>query len=198
MDMMTIIQSLADFFDGLFLAILIGTGILFLVVYITWWIYKTLSTRDVFQLYHKKGDVKATTGDHILYALKYFIVFPVYTFIGFLIFAFSLFLLMKPEAGQQETMMLFIAIVIISTIRVSAYVNEQLAEDLAKLLPLAMISVIITHPTLTGIGVTWEQLTRFITAIPNYLKYLLFTIILEGTLRGGSWVYRTVRDRKSS
>jgi len=180
---------LAEFFDGQFLAIIIATGVLFLLMFITWWVYWTLSRRDIFRLHQKHGEMTyASTGDHIIYILKYFFVFPLITFAGFLIFALSLFLLSKPTGAEQETTIIFLAIVIVSTIRISAYVNEHLAEDLGKLIPLTMLSIILLHPSLTGIGITWEQLNAFFTLIPSFVKYLVFTIILEGVLRGGTWL----------
>jgi len=187
MQIADIFKAVADFFDGQFLAILVATSILFLIMYITWWVYRTLSKRNIFSL--SQTSRIPTSGDELLYILKYFFIFPIYSFLGFLIFSLALFLLMKPATSDQHTTIFFVAIVIISTMRVGAYVHEMLAEDLAKLIPLSMLSIILTHPTFEGIGITFTQIIDFITLVPTVIKYLVFIIILEAVLRGSTWLF---------
>lgn len=198
MDVSIVFSWLADFFDQQFVNLLLATALFFLVMFITWWIYRKLSTRNIFLLF--SGSKKRTDPsgwDFTLYAMKYFLLFPLLTFIGFLIFAFSLFLLVKPVTPGLQNNILFIAIIMVSTIRVSAYVHESLAEDLAKLVPLSLFAVALTSPSeITSI--TGEQMLSFVMLIPSVLKYLLFIVILEFLLRGGTWFFSHLRaDSKS-
>lgn len=180
---------LAEFFDQQFVNLLLATGLLFLVMFVTWWVYKKLSTRNLFQLFTKTAKRSAPNfWDYVVYALKYFCVFPILTFIGFLIFALSLFLLMKPATPEMQANVLFIAIVMVNTIRVAAYVHESLAEDFAKLVPLTLLAVLISSPSQVA-GVHWEQFANFLMLVPSVLKYLLFIVILEVLLRGGTWLF---------
>lgn len=182
--------GLVEFFDGQFISILLATFGLFVIMLMTWWVYKKLSTRNIFSLFTKgMGKVQPGFWEHLRYFMKYFLLFPILVFAGFLIFAFSLFVLAKPETAEAQTRLLFIAIVIVSTIRIGAYVNEGLAEDLAKLIPLSMLSIVLLHPDFTGIGITFDQVWGFLLLIPGFIKYMLFTIILEGLLRGGTWLF---------
>jgi hypothetical protein len=188
-----IFKRLAAFFDGYFLAILVATGILFLILLVTWWIYKTLSKRNVFHLYQKiPGTLAIRKGSLVLYILKYFLVFPLYTFIGFLVFAFSLFILSNPQTLDAQTKILFVAIVMVSTIRVAAYVHESMAEDFAKLIPLTMFSILLAHPSIENFGITVEKFNTFFMLIPGFLKYLVFTVVLEGVLRGSTWLFGNI------
>ncbi|HIH24868.1 TPA: hypothetical protein HA251_07585 [Candidatus Woesearchaeota archaeon] len=180
---------LAAFFDQQFFNILLATGLLFLIMFVTWWVYRKLSTRNLFQLFTKNTKRSAPNfGDYLVYALKYFCIFPLLTFVGFLIFAFSLFMLMKPSTADMQANVLFIAIVMVSTIRVAAYVHESLAEDFAKLVPLSLLGVLLSSPSQVA-GVGGGQIAGFIFLIPSVIKYLLFIVILEVLLRGGTWLF---------
>ena len=186
MSFATMTEQLRSFFDVQFLALFIATGILFLVMFIMWWIYRTLSKKDIFSLHEKvNGMSYETKWDKFLYLLKYLFVFPLYTFVGFFIFAFSLFLLIKPTSTQGELNILFISIVIVSTIRVSAYVDEAMAEDLAKLVPFALLAVLLAQPSFTNFNVNYNEIDTFFTLIPSFIKYIFFTIFLEWILRIG-------------
>ena len=180
---------LVHFFDTQFLTLFVATLLLFLLMFTTWWVYKKLSSRNIFVLFTKTASKSHPTGwDQFTYIMKYFLLFPVLIFFGFLIFVFSLFVLSKPATPEAQAWIIFVAITIVSTIRISAYVQESLAEDLAKLVPLSMLVLLLSNPTLTSIGFTWGQVVAFILLIPSFLKYLLFTIIMEGALRGGTWL----------
>lgn len=184
---------IADFFDQQFINLLFATGLLFLIMFITWWVYRKLSTRNLFSLFTKSMKRKTPSfWDYVVYGLKYFLFFPILTFIGFLIFALSLFMLMRPSTVVAQANVLFIAIIIVNTIRVAAYVHEGMAEDLAKLVPLSMLAVLLGSPSQVA-GVTWEQFTTFVLLIPSVLKYLLFIMILEVLLRGGTWLFSHLR-----
>jgi hypothetical protein len=187
MDIASVFAWLAAFFDDYFLAILVGTGTFFLAMLLTWSIYRTLSRRNIFFLTKRADRPRITAWDHTIYILKYFFLFPLYTFIGFVIFAFLLFMLIKPNPEMQRTI-IYIAIVIVSTIRVSAYVDEGLAEEIAKIIPISMLAFIFTHPNLESFAVSIENIAGFILLIPQFLKYLLFTVVLEALLRGGTFL----------
>jgi hypothetical protein len=187
---------LADFFDKGFFMLFVATGLFFLLMFITWWLYYTLSRRNIFQLKTRSGDADDATGwEHAVYVMKYFFMFPIFSFITFLFFTFGLFILIKPDAALQPTV-IYIGIIVVSTIRMSAYVHEAMAEDLAKLIPLSFLTIFVTHPTPDAIGITWQQFVDFAALIPGFFKYLIFTIVLEAFLRGGSWLAHGMKKNR--
>ena len=95
-----IFMWLAELFDQQFVNLLLATGLLFLVMFVTWWVYKKLSTRNIFHLFRSPRHPAPGFWDYAVYAMKYFLLFPALTFCGFLIFALSLFLLMRPVTWQ--------------------------------------------------------------------------------------------------
>jgi hypothetical protein len=194
---MDVVRGVIEFFDGQFLALLIATVVLFIILFISWWTYRTLSTRNLFHIYgsNPKSPI-LTWKDKTKYVLKYFFVFPVYTFLGFLIFAFSLFIMSKPGLVDLHAKILFVAIVMVSTIRVCAYVHETMAEDFAKLIPLTMLSLLLMHPSIESFGITTAQIVTFVELIPGFMKYLVFTILLEGALRIGAWMFGSLEEEQ--
>ncbi len=190
---------LVDFFDQQFINLILATALLFVIFFVTWWVYRKLSTRNLFSLSVKKsskGD--PVFSDYMWYVTKYFLFFPILTFMGFLIFAFSLFMMIKPVDVLLQANILFIAIVMVCAIRVSSYVSEAMAEDLAKLVPLSLLGILLTQPSTALSGINWLHVQNFIFLIPSVLKYLLFIIILEVLLRGGTWLYSQIKLSESS
>ena len=191
MDIGEVYRDLGAFFDGYFLALLIATSILFMILFVTWWIYKTLSKRNVFHLYTKyHGMSYESKGEMFLYVLKFFFLFPLYSFLGFLVFSLSLFILINPSTTEMQTKILFLAVIMVSVVRVSAYINEAMAEDFSKLIPLNFVfTILLTHPELDSLGITWEKIDSFMSIIPGFLKYFIFIIMLEAVLRGCAWAF---------
>src|SRR3989344_5743556 len=81
--------------------------------------------------------------NRLVYFSKYLIIFPVYSFIWFLIFSFLLVLIAKSMPIGE---IMFFGIIIVSVTRIAAYVSSKLAEDMAKLLPWALIIIFLTDP----------------------------------------------------
>src|SRR3989344_4843307 len=97
MDMNYYITLAKNFFlDKQFINLLISTIILFIASLVAWFIYsKQLAKRDLFELKLKVGSRFRNFLERLVYFLKYLVVFPVYSFLWFLIFSFLLFLLSK-------------------------------------------------------------------------------------------------------
>lgn len=169
--------------------ILLSTIVLFVLMLMTWWIYRSISDENLFTVLGKSAlATHLSAGGKFLYALRYIVMFPFYTFLAFCFFALALFVLSKPETLEAQGAILFVAIVLVCTIRVAAYVNSGLAEDLAKLVPLSMLVAVITRPDLEGLGLQFSSIRDFFSLIPGFAKYFLVTVILELCLRFGAWI----------
>lgn len=182
------LQELILFFsDGQFIDLLVATAILFVLMFVTWWVYKSLSNKNLFTFLNKH-DVftieRPTFMDHFLHFVRYVILFPLYSFAGFLIFSLALFILVKPEELAIQQNLFFISIALLSTIRVGAYVSESLAEDLAKLVPLSMLGLLITSQSaMSSLGIDTASIKEFFLLIPGVAKYLVFIVLLEVVMR---------------
>ena len=179
--------------DRQFVNLLISTTILFLASLVAWFIYsKQLAKRDLFELKLEVGSRFRNFFERLIYFLKYLAIFPVYSFLWFLIFSFLLFLLSKSRPIED---ILYFGIIVVAATRIGAYVSEKLAEDMAKLLPWSLILIILIDPSAITIKSISSSFGIFYQQIPKVAKYLVFIVAVEWVLRIGYWV---VSPRKAS
>ncbi|MBI2558293.1 hypothetical protein HYW20_03140 [Candidatus Woesearchaeota archaeon] len=192
------IQLLEDFFiDRQFLVLLSSTIVLFLAIFIMWYFYhKQLSKKNLFEIPKIDSDSKFVNFiNRFVYFTKYIIIFPLYSFIWFLIFSFLLVLIAKSRATSE---IMFFGIVIVSVTRIAAYVSSKLAEDMAKLLPWALIIVFLTDPQSITIESAQTSFYNFVQEIPKVAKYLLFIAFVEWFLRIGHWMINPKDKNKAA
>src|SRR3989344_7018845 len=189
MDFSSLILSAKDFlFDRQFLNLLVSTIVLFIVSLVSWHVYSNqLAKRDLFQIKIKPNASKIRFFDRFVYLMKYLILFPVYSFLWFLLFSFLLFLLSRARPIED---ILFFGIVVVAATRLGAYVSERLAEDMAKLLPWSLILVFLIDPAAVTLEGAIESFTTFMQYVPQVAKYLLFIIFIEWILRIGRWIIK--------
>ncbi len=179
------VQFLKDFFvDRQFLVLLSSTIILFLAIFIMWYFYhRQLTRKNLFEIPKIDSDSKFVNFiNRLVYFSKYLIIFPLYSFIWFLIFSFLLVLIAKARPIGE---IMFFGIVIVSVTRIAAYTSPKLAEDMAKLLPWALIIVFLTDPASITIESIQISFNNFVQEIPNVAKYLIFIAFVEWCLRIG-------------
>ncbi len=115
----------------------------------------------------------------IMYLLEYIIIFPFFIMTWFFILAF--FLLILSENNVEMT--LVIAMAIVTTIRITAYYNYKLSEDLAKTLPLALLVVMLTNVSSFSIDKLIDGLSRVPLFFNTILYYIFFVMSVELFLR---------------
>ena len=191
------IQYLKDFFvDRQFLVLLSSTIILFLAIFIMWYFYhRQLTRKNLFEIPKIDSNSKFVNFiNRLVYFSKYLIIFPLYSFIWFLIFSFLLVLIARTRPIGE---IMFFGIVIVSVTRIAAYVSPKLAEDMAKLLPWALIIVFLTDPTSITIESIQTSFNNFVQEIPNVAKYLIFIAFVEWGLRIGNWMIGSEKKKDS-
>jgi|SRR3989338_7254170 len=173
--------------DKQYLSLLYSTILLFLASGLAWYIYyKQLARRDLFDASELDLDKKFTNMfNRVVYFLKYLFIFPMYSFVWFLIFSFLLFVLSKSRPIED---VLFLGIIVVSATRIAAYVSERLAEDMAKLLPLTMIAIFLMDPKAVTFQTFTSSFPVLLNQFPRVAKYLLFIIVIEWLLRTGRWI----------
>ncbi|MFH1235217.1 MAG: hypothetical protein V1493_06405 [Candidatus Diapherotrites archaeon] len=147
--------------------------------------YRFLAKKNIFQL----GLSKYKRADHgfvnkifntILGTIQYSIVFPLVVFLWFAGFSLMLLLLAKNIGIEQ---ILLVSVAFVSSIRITAYFTENLSQDLAKLIPFALLGVAIVDPAFFSLELFAERAR----VIPGFLvqiaTYCIFLILLEWTLR---------------
>ncbi|MFH1650051.1 MAG: hypothetical protein ABIA93_05875 [Candidatus Woesearchaeota archaeon] len=147
--------------------------------------YRFLARKDIFQLNLEKHEQEKGAGfkkfmDTLVYLFKYILVFPIITFFWFGVLALLLSFLSK-NADVQNILM--IAMALVGAVRVTAYYNEDLSKDLAKMLPFALLGIFLVDVTFFN----WDNSLNSILSVADYLQtiiyYFCFVIVLEFILR---------------
>ena len=196
MDLNDYLTLAKDFIlDKQFLNLFMSTLVLFFASLLAWYIYyKQLARRDLFEIPKLNLKTKfANALDRIIYFLKYLFIFPIYSFIWFLVFSFLLFVLSKSRSIGD---VLFLGIIVVTATRMGAYVSEKLAEDMAKLLPLTLIAIFLMDPKVITLETIASSFPILLQQIPKVAKYLLFIVIIEWLLRIGLWIIISIKPKR--
>ena len=161
--------------------------------------YRFLASRDMFASWTCPSMRSRATGGCeaffrlVLYGAEYIILFPAFAFFWFAVLTVILALLSRDRAFSD---ILLIALATVGAIRVTAYYNEDLSKDLAKILPFAVLAIFLidgyyfdTHQSLNVLNEATDHSERI-------LYYLVFLIALEFALRLVSAVARLLGFRR--
>ncbi len=154
--------------------------------------YRFIATRDIFefnlQQYHSRAQwawLKKTLY-LFLYFLEYVILFPIFVSIWFVTFAV---LLMFLSRTPNTNLILLIAMAIVSSVRITAYYDEDLSKDLAKMLPFGLLAVLLVDISFISYTTLQTALLDSLTFVDTILYYLLFAIIIEFVLRIFTFIF---------
>ena len=187
MDINDIFPKGLDYDDALDLLQPVAVYVLGMAVYafFVFKFYRFMASRDMFELDLSKYAesrfrwVRAFL-HAILYIGKYIILFPVFAFFWFAFLTVTLTFLSK---GQSFSDILLMALVTVSTIRVTAYYDEDLSRDLSKILPFAVLAIFLIDASFFTIAESLEVLKKVRDYSENIFYYLVFLIAVEFALR---------------
>lgn len=181
-----------DFVTLFFLAII--------VVFYAWFIwkfYRFIATKNIIKLNLRKYNkvehpffTKLVEGS--LSFVEYIIILPFLIFFWFAVF--TLFLIFLTE-GLEVKAILIISATIIAAIRLTSYIpryGEDLAKEIAKLLPFTLLAISITKPGFFDITRILAQIGEIPIFFSQVITYLLFIIILETVLRLFEFVFSLI------
>jgi len=153
---------------------------------VIWHSYRFIATRDIFHSEFKKGrncqENLYNFFEGGIYFFKYLFFFPLITFISFAVLA--TFLIFLSKSPNTESILL-VAMSIVAATRITAYYNEDLSKDLAKMLPFAILGVFLINPTSFSLQVAMGQFQTVPEHVNTIIQFGLFTILLEFGLRLG-------------
>ncbi len=72
---------------------------------------------------------------------------------------------------------------ILASSRLTAYYNEDVSREVAKLIPLALLGVFIVDPTYFSMEVVVDRFLRLPSMLYLILQYLSYIVVLELALR---------------
>ena len=147
--------------------------------------YRFLAAKDMFEVdlsrYEQSRFRFMRRALHVFfYVVKYIILFPVFAFFWFAVLTLILTFLSK-ERSFADT--LLIALATVSAIRVTAYYNEDLSKDLAKILPFAVLAIFLIDASFFALEESLDVLRDAGDYTENIVYYMLFLVLLEFALR---------------
>lgn len=157
--------------------------------------WKTLSRRNMIEVDWKKiqGSFGKQVFERVKFGLEYAVVFPVATFIWFVVLAILLYFMSKTATIAD---MMFISISLVAATRVCAYLDEDIAGDIAKVVPIAIIGVFLTEPTMFSPIIVEQRLSEMAVLVGDALPYFVMLMALEIVLRLLFLAKRIVRPEK--
>ncbi len=147
--------------------------------------YRFVASKDMFALDLSRFEERSlrwarSTLHVILYVFKYLIVFPVFAFFWFAVLTLILAFLSKDQTFSET---LLVALATVSAIRVTAYYNEDLSRDLAKILPFAVLAIFLIDASFFSVGESLDILKEAGDYTEKIVYSLSFIVALELVLR---------------
>lgn len=145
-----------------------------------WHFYRFIAKREIIPMKFNRDESATTKSVKIAtYAASHVFLFPLIISAWFLVYAFFMFVLSK----EMPTGVIFlISITVIGSTRITSYYREDLAKDLGKLLPFALLGVFLTSSSLyadTGNFFSLEDLQKRLLDLPLFIsKGIEFVIII--------------------
>ena len=172
----------AQSFIGLFILIVL----VFIYALLVWKFYRFIATKNFLHLnlsqYNKtEHPIVIKLAAAGLYLLEYIIIVPFLVFFWYA--SFTIFLIFLTESLEIKTL-LIVSATIIGAIRMASYYKEDLAKEIAKILPFTLLAVAILDYTkifnIERIFIQFGSLPQF---FGDVLYYFLFILFLEIILR---------------
>ena len=180
-----------------FITFVIGMVVYSMVIFKS---YRFLAKKDIFRLKYDRYveeelAIKVSFKGALFYLFKYTFLFPLIAFSGFLFLSVLLILLAKE---QSVSSILLISMSVVSAIRITAYYNEDLSRDLAKMLPFALLGVFLVDASYLSLSTLSGRFIEIREAWKPIIYYLFFIIGLELILRLGNEIVSTLRHEENS
>jgi hypothetical protein len=167
-----------------------ATALFFIVgIYIFVHIYdiffNRLSKKEIFHMELKSISVNqrysdASIGRIIRFLIKNILFFPV---LALMITVFTTVILIVMSEGQSVSAIASISVAIVIVVRILAYTNERLANEVVKLIPFALLIAIITNPSSFAqeeLIIRGNELVASANSlIPMFFTFIAFEIVLQ-------------------
>lgn len=153
--------------------------------------YKILSRRNLFELDTSHyGLFKKILGS-LFYIIGYVVAYPIFAFLWFAVLS-ALLLFLTPE--QTIGTILITSMSLVASIRIVAYINENLSQDLAKMVPFALLGNFILKSKDFSVVESLNNLTSAVGMWKTMAYFLISLSMLELILR---IIYRIIPKKEA-
>lgn len=165
-------------------------GGLFIYIWLIWHFYRFVAHRDIFGKHlsiHHPG-ITGVLEDFILGMFrvgKYGVIFPIVSFLWFGGFVALLFVVAQNQTLEQIAL---ISIGLVGAARMLAYYKEDMAQELAKTIPIVILGVALTQPDFFQVSLVLSRLESLPALGATLLPFILYLSALELALRVLLWI----------
>ena len=162
--------------------------------------YRFLARKDIITLNLQKHNqakrpALRKTITVIFYIFKCLVLYPVFVFFWFSVMAGLLYVLSRNHT--TETVML-VAMGVVGAIRICAYYKDALATDIAKILPFALLGIMLIDNSIVRIVQSAEGVREAALQWETVVYYLVAVVTIEFVLRMTSGIFGLFKSRRRS
>ena len=197
------IENLTSIFtteSNLILTLSFFTTVIVLYAIFVFYFYRFLARKNIIELnlnqynqYSSPTLVKIFAA--IFYIVEYIILLPVLTFFWFSTLSILTLILAK---GLEVDAILLITAALVTSVRITSYVSEDLAKDLAKMLPFTLLAIAITTSEFFNIPLFFDRISEIPTLFSNIPYYLLFIIGIELIMRIAEFLHSAFQEEEAT
>lgn len=147
--------------------------------------YRFLAKRDIFELNLKKYNpyedktIKSFFSI-ILFLVEYLLLMPIFVMFWFSIIAVFILILSQQLSINQ---ILLVSASFVGAVRITAYINEDLSRDLAKLFPFTLLAVFLLNPNFFSFSSFLNKISEIPLLLHTIINYVFLIFIVEIILR---------------
>lgn len=170
---------------SIILTLFIYTGVIAAYGLLIFYFYKFIANKNIFELnlsqYHKGfGEKIKMAIKSFLNLIEYIIVLPFITFFWFTIL--SVFLLILAKDLPIENVLL-VSAALVTSVRITSYINKNLSQDLAKMLPLTLLGIALTTQNFFNLNLLLIHIKSIPTLLSEIFYFVGFIILIEIIMR---------------
>lgn len=157
-------------------------------------VYSLLSSVSKRDLFHDR-ETKPGVGPALLRGLRWLVFFPLFAFAYFAIISGALFFLAK---GQSVADILLVSVSLVAGIRISSWLSEDVAHEIAKLVPIGLLGVLIVEPGYLSLETSIERFMELPSQVPLLWRYLLALFLVEAAAKPVLMLVSMGRKKKAT
>jgi hypothetical protein len=197
------LETLLDLFKGesaLIFTLAFFTTVIVIYSIFVFYFYRFLARKNIIELnlsqYNQYSSPETTKFfAAIFYIIEYIILLPILTFFWFAVLSALILVLAK---DIDTSTILLISAALVASVRATSYVSQDLAKDLAKMLPFTLLAIAITTAGFFDIPALIMRVTEIPALFSDVPYYLIFIVAIELVMRSVEFIENTTRLSKSA
>ena len=135
-----------------------------------WYFFDRMAERELFPVHRRRW----------ARFVAYLVLYPA---VSFLWFVMQVFFIVFTGYGVPLNTALALGAAVVGAVRISAYIKEDYARDLATLVPVCLLAVLLTEPIEITPHIISQRFVELALSLPIMFRFLLLLTVLEWSLK---------------